>query len=62
MNFISHCHLHSMALKPRINATSVMFRLIVFFGLYFGLARNSNLSRFVRFNAYQAILIDILLM
>jgi len=36
-------------------------QLLVFFGLYFGVARNSNLSRFVRFNAYQAILIDILL-
>jgi len=36
-------------------------QLLVFFALYFGVAQNRNLSRFVRFNAYQAILIDILL-
>ena len=41
---------------------TVMFRLLFFFGLFFGVVRNRNLNRFVRFNAMQALLIDILLM
>lgn len=35
--------------------------LIVFFGLYFGVVRNENINHFIRFNAMQAILIDIVL-
>jgi len=35
--------------------------IIIFFGLYFAVIRNENLSHFLRFNAMQAILIDILL-
>eukprot|EP00198_Chlamydomonas_reinhardtii_P000794 XP_001690129.1 predicted protein [Chlamydomonas reinhardtii] len=34
---------------------------IVFFGLYLGVVNNPSLSRFVRFNAVQAILLDIIL-
>jgi len=34
---------------------------IVFFALYFAVIRNESISRFIRFNAMQAILIDILL-
>lgn len=36
--------------------------LIVFFGLYMGVVNNQNLDRGVRFNALQAILLDIILM
>ncbi|GMH35562.1 hypothetical protein BSKO_03430 [Bryopsis sp. KO-2023] len=35
--------------------------VVVFFGVYLGLVQNQNLSRFVRFNAMQAVLVDILL-
>mmetsp|Transcript_6263 Transcript_6263/g.22402 ORF Transcript_6263/g.22402 Transcript_6263/m.22402 type:complete len:245 (-) Transcript_6263:88-822(-) len=35
--------------------------LIVFFGLYYGVVQNYNFSRFVRFQAMQTILLDILL-
>jgi len=34
--------------------------LIIFFGLWLGVVRNSNISRFLRFNAMQAILLNIL--
>lgn len=34
---------------------------ITFFALYLGVANNTSLSRFVRFNAVQAILLDVLL-
>ena len=36
--------------------------LIVFFALYMGVVNNQNLGRGVRFNALQAILLDIILM
>jgi uncharacterized membrane protein len=35
--------------------------LIVFFALYLGVVRNENIAHFIRFNAMQAILIDIVL-
>ena len=35
--------------------------LIIFFGLYLGVVRNENINHFIRFNAMQAILIDIIL-
>ncbi|MCU0568930.1 MAG: hypothetical protein MUF49_20315 [Oculatellaceae cyanobacterium Prado106] len=35
--------------------------LIIFFALYMGVVRNENISHFIRFNAMQAILIDIIL-
>lgn len=35
--------------------------LILFFGLYFGIAKNNSLSNLVRFNAAQAIVLDIVL-
>ena len=34
--------------------------LIIFFGLWFAVVRNDNVSRFLRFNAMQAILLNIL--
>jgi hypothetical protein len=33
--------------------------MISFFAIYLGLAENKNMSRFVRFNAMQAIILDI---
>ena len=35
---------------------------IIFFALYLGVVRNENISHFIRFNAMQAILLDIVLM
>lgn len=35
--------------------------IIIFFVLFFAVIRNQNISRFIRFNTMQAILIDILL-
>ena len=42
-------------------STLPMGNLIVFFAIYLGIAKNQNLSRFCRFNAMQAILLDIAL-
>lgn len=36
--------------------------LILFMGLFFVVVRNENISRFVRFNVLQAILLDLILM
>jgi uncharacterized membrane protein len=36
--------------------------LLIFFALYAGVVRNTNINHFLRFNVMQAILIDILLM
>jgi hypothetical protein len=36
--------------------------LIVFFAIYIGIINNQQFSRYVRFNAMQAILLDIVLM
>lgn len=36
-------------------------QLIIFFGLYFLVIRNENISHFIRFNAMQAILLDLIL-
>jgi uncharacterized membrane protein len=33
--------------------------LVSFFAIYLGLAENKNMSRFVRFNAMQAIIVDV---
>lgn len=35
--------------------------LVIFFALYLGVVRNENISHFIRFNAMQAILLDIVL-
>jgi len=37
------------------------FNIIIFFGMYLGLGRNQNLSQFLRYNAMQAIVLDIFL-
>ncbi|KAI3973332.1 hypothetical protein MKX01_020707 [Papaver californicum] len=34
---------------------------VAFFGLYLGVVRNTSLSRFVRFNSMQAVVLDVLL-
>ncbi|KAG2496119.1 hypothetical protein HYH03_005722 [Edaphochlamys debaryana] len=54
------------AVTPLLPAMSLYHSLpmgsfLVFFGLYLGVVNNQSLSRFVRFNAVQAILLDILL-
>ncbi|WP_299491935.1 Tic20 family protein [Acaryochloris sp. IP29b_bin.137] len=36
--------------------------LILFMGLFFAVVRNDNISRFIRFNVLQAILLDLVLM
>ena len=36
--------------------------LIIFFAVYAGIVNNQNFSRYVRFNALQSILLDIILM
>jgi len=50
-------------LQPLLKAyyTLPFAGLIVFFALYYGVVQNYNLSRFVRYNAMQSILLDILL-
>ena len=50
-------------LEPLIKAyyTLPFASLVVFFGLYYGIVQNYNFSRFVRFQAMQTILLDILL-
>ena len=35
--------------------------MIIFFALYLGVVRNENINHFIRFNAMQAILLDIVL-
>jgi uncharacterized membrane protein len=35
--------------------------LVIFFALYLGVVRNENINHFIRFNAMQAILLDIVL-
>ena len=50
-------------LVPLIQIYSLPFAsLIIFFALYLGVVRNENISHFIRFNAMQAILLDIVLM
>ncbi|CAD7700105.1 unnamed protein product [Ostreobium quekettii] len=42
--------------------TSLPFgSIVIFFAIYFGIIQNVQVNRFIRFNAMQAILIDILL-
>ena len=50
-------------LQPLIKAyyTLPFASLVVFFALYYGVVNNYNFSRFVRYNAMQTILLDILL-
>lgn len=55
-----------MAVQPLLPAMSLyhsipMGSFIAFFGLYIAVVNNRSMSRFVRFNAVQAILLDILL-
>ncbi|MBW4466770.1 MAG: hypothetical protein KME07_15210 [Pegethrix bostrychoides GSE-TBD4-15B] len=47
-----------LLLKP---LTGFPFGLIIFFALFLLVIRNENISHFIRFNAMQAILIDIVL-
>ena len=52
-----------LPLKPLIELWFALgfLQIAVFFGMYLGVIQNQNMSRFVRFNAQQAILLDILL-
>jgi uncharacterized membrane protein len=52
-----------LPLKPLIELWFALgfLQIAVFFGMYLGIIQNQNMSRFVRFNAQQAILLDILL-
>ena len=52
-----------LPLKPIIELWFALgfLQIAVFFGMYLGVIQNQNMSRFVRFNAQQAILLDILL-
>lgn len=45
----------------QLASTIPFFSLIVFFLLLFLVVRNTNISRFIRFNTMQAILLDIVL-
>jgi len=50
-------------LSPLMQIYSLPFAsLVIFFALYLGVVRNENISHFIRFNAMQAILLDIVLM
>jgi len=50
-------------LAPLMQIYSLPFAsLVIFFALYLGVVRNENISHFIRFNAMQAILLDIVLM
>ena len=52
------------ALVPALaisSLTSGFVGLIVFFALYLGVVRNEKIPHFIRFNAMQAILLDIIL-
>ncbi len=52
-----------MPLIPLIQIYSLpLASLVIFFALYFGVIRNENINHFIRFNAMQAILLDIVLM
>ena len=45
-----------------LNGVLWLCRLVVFFGIYLGIVNNQSLDRGVRFNALQAVLLDIILM
>lgn len=46
---------------PNIWFSLGFLQIIVFFALYLGVVNNQEMNRYVRFNAQQAILLDILL-
>ena len=52
-----------LPLKPAIDLWYGLgfLQIVVFFGLYLGVVNNQGMNRYVRFNAQQAILLDILL-
>ena len=52
-----------LPLVPLMQIYSLPFAsLVIFFALYLGVVRNENINHFIRFNAMQAILLDIVLM
>lgn len=75
MRYLSVIH-HSQSFKlPRLflnvgTQQTILYSLgrnficsfIIFLGVYNGIVNNQNLPRFVRYNAMQAVLLDILLM
>lgn len=48
-------------LLPLLPLTGGIFGLVIFFALFLLVVRNENISHFIRFNAMQAILLDIIL-
>ena len=56
--FLQPVFLPFLMLRP---LTAFPFGLIIFFGLFMLVIRNENISHFIRFNAMQAILLDIVL-
>jgi uncharacterized membrane protein len=64
--FASYPAVFSVLLGPLRPLASLYYSvpfasLVVFFAVYLGIVQNANASRFARFNAMQAILLDILL-
>lgn len=64
--FFSQFPASIVLLKPlmpilRLVSSVPLGNLILFFSIYIGIGKNQNLSRFCRFNAMQAILLDIAL-
>ena len=61
-----HVHIHTYMQryerKSDMRACVWWRSLIVFFAVYSGIVNNQNFSRYVRFNALQSILLDIILM
>ncbi|XP_059665612.1 protein TIC 20-II, chloroplastic-like [Cornus florida] len=56
----------ALALEPilpllRLYSSMPYASFVAFFGLYLGVVRNAALSRYVRFNAMQAVVLDVLL-
>lgn len=48
-------------LKLKIDSTLTICSLIAFFAVYLGIINSANFNRYVRFNAMQAVLLDIIL-
>ena len=49
-------------IQPGLKFLPPLHRFIAFLGVYAGIINNQNFSRFVRYNAMQAVLLDVLLM
>ncbi len=54
-------HPYFLGVNP-LPLSALLHRFLVFLGVYTGVANNPNFSYFIRYNAMQAVLLDILLM